>query len=106
MAEKVERRPRVAVTLSDEAHDIVHRLAVIEGTSASRIIAGVIQDFLPVARQLVELGESVGQLDDSQKKKLEALAAAMEAGVMVKSSDALEAFSAALTEAREIVDGR
>lgn len=97
------QRPRVAVTLSDEAHDVVHRLAALENTSASKVIAGIVEEFLPVARQLVELGESAQSLDDTQRAKLQQLAQAMEAGVIPKSNEALAAFQDALGAAREIV---
>lgn len=98
-----ERKPRVAVTLSDEALDIVQRLAALEKTSASKVVAGIVEEFLPIARQLVELGETTASLDDGQRAKLQQLAQAMETGVIPKSNEALAAFQAALTSAREIV---
>lgn len=99
----IERKPRIAVTLSDEARDVVNRLAALEDTSASRVIASIVEEFLPVARQLVELGESAGAMTEDQKKRLQALAAAMEAGVVPKSQETLAAFQAALTDAKQIV---
>lgn len=98
----VERKPRVAVTLSDEALDVVQRLAVLENTSASKVIASIVQEFLPVARQLVEIGEATSDLNEAQRAKLQMLAQAMESGVLPKSNEALAAFQQALTEAQEI----
>lgn len=98
------RTPRVGVTLSEEARDIVQRLAALENTSASKVVASIVDEFLPVARQLVELGESAQTLTDEQREKLQALAQAMEAGVIPKSEAALEAFNSSLAEARGIVN--
>jgi len=97
------QRPRVGVTLSEEALDIVQRLAALEKTSASKVVAGMVEEFLPIARQLVELGETTASLDDGQRAKLAALAQAMETGVIPKSNEALAAFQDALGAAREIV---
>jgi len=99
------RTPRVGVTLSEEDRDLVQRLAAIENTSASKVIAGIVAEFRPVMRQIVELGEASRNLTDSQRSKLQAMAAEMESGVMGKSTAALDAFNEALGEARRIVDG-
>lgn len=97
------RRPRVAVTLSDEALDIVQRLAAIEKTSASKVIASVIEEFLPVARQLVALGESVGDLDEGKKSQLAMLAQQMETGLIPKNEELLKSFTDTVAQAQQIV---
>lgn len=99
------RTPRVGVTLSEEARDVVQRLAALQNTSASKVVAEIVEEFLPVARQLVELGESASNLDAAQRAKLQALAQSMEAGVLPKSNEALVAFQDALTSAQKIVNG-
>ena len=38
----VTQRQRVAVTLSDETRELVHRLAELQETSASKVVAGIV----------------------------------------------------------------
>lgn len=102
----VTRTPRVGVTLSDAARDVIERLAELEGTSMSKVISSIVDEFLPVALQLVELGEATAHLNDSQRAKLREVAEAMETGILPQTQETVAAFTEALAQARNIVTGK
>lgn len=94
------RVPRVGVTLSDEDRDLVQRLAALEGTSASKIIAGIVADFRPVLRQVVELGEASKNLTDEQRARVAALADNIEPQLTGDASAALGSWNEAVKQIR------
>lgn len=98
-----ERKPRVAVTLSDEAREVVQRLAELENTSMSKIVTGIVESFLPTARQLADLGEAAQNATAEQKARLTALMQQVEAEVLGKADDASTAFDDVLGQAGGIL---
>lgn len=107
----VERKPRVAVTLSDEALELVQRLAQLNKGhrgakySAAGVVAELIEAQIPMLRQLVELGEASKNLTDEQRARLAALADNIEprvtgdaATALGSWNDALEQFRGAISE--------
>lgn len=99
----VTQRQRVAVTLSDEAREVMQRLATLEDTSMSKIVAGIVESFLPTARQLADLGEAAQNASAEQKARLAALMEQVEAEVLGKASDASDTFHGVLGQAGGIL---
>lgn len=92
------RVPRVGVTLSDEDRDLVQRLAALQETSASKIIASIVADFRPVLRQVVELGEASKNLTEEQRARVAALAENLEPQLMGDASAAISSWNDAVTK--------
>lgn len=90
------QRQRVAVTLSDETREIVQRLADLEGTSMSKIIAGIVESFAPTAQQLVTAMEAAQNLPEEKRLQLVAAMEQIEPELLVKTQSAQSAFSDAL----------
>lgn len=102
-----ERKPRVAVTLSDEALDLVERLAVLNRDagaarySAAGVVAELIEAQIPMLRQIVELGEKARNLTDEQRERMEKVAESIEAGVLGTAGDALASWSDAMDKMKD-----
>lgn len=91
-----ERKPRVAVTLSDETRELVNRLAELEGTSASRVVAGIVEEFAPTIRQLIDASEAVKKLSDQKRAEIAAAIERMEPELLEQLNRAQSSFNAAL----------
>jgi hypothetical protein len=48
------KTPRIQVTLSEQAYDLVDELATLQGSSRSRIIAEMVNDLAPVLSGLLD----------------------------------------------------
>lgn len=96
-----DRKPRVAITLSDETRAIMQRLAELEGTQMTKVIASIVESFAPTAKQLVAAMEVAQQLPDEKRRKLVAAMEEIEPDLMGKATAAQTAFSDALG----LVDG-
>lgn len=100
----VERKPRVAVTLSDEALDLVERLAVLNKEagagrySAAGVVAELIEAQLPMLRQLVELGEQARNLTAEQRQRVSEVAELLEKQVLGSAGNALGSWDDAMTK--------
>lgn len=97
------QRPRIAVTLSDDAREVVQRLADLEETSMSKIVAGIVEAFLPTARQLADLGEAAQNATAEQKARLAALMQQMETEVLGKATDATDSWQGVIDQAGGIL---
>ena len=95
----VDRKPRVAVTLNDDTRELMMRLAEIEGTSASRVVASIVEAFAPTARQIIDAAEALQQFPEAQRRDIAAAFESMAPDVQEKLGAAQEAFSAALNVA-------
>jgi hypothetical protein len=56
------KTPRIQVTLSEEAYDVVTRLATAQQSNRSRIIAEVVNDLAPIMAQLVDTMEAAARV--------------------------------------------
>lgn len=90
------RVPRVGVTLSEEDRDLVQRLAALQETSTSKVIAAIVADFRPVLRQVVELGEASKNLTDEQRARVAALAENIEPQLMGDAAAAIGSWNDAV----------
>jgi uncharacterized protein (DUF1778 family) len=97
----VTQRQRVAVTLSDETREIVQRLADLEGTSMSKIVASIVESFAPTAQQLVAAMEAVKDFPEEKRRQLVAAMEKIEPELLGKADAATTAFNDALG----LVDG-
>jgi len=88
-----DRRPRLALTLSDEARDVVERLAELEGTSMTKVVSGIVDAFVPTARQLVEALEAARNLPEERRQRIAALAESMTAELLEQAESVQADFS-------------
>lgn len=92
----VDRKPRVAVTLSDETRELVQQLADLEGTSASRVVAGIVEQFAPTIKQLIDAMAAFKAAPAEKQAQIASQLEAMEADVLGKATDAQDALTNAL----------
>lgn len=104
----VTQRQRIAVTLSDEARDLVQRLAALNESagagrySAAGVVAELIEAQVPMLRQLVELGEQARALTDEQRARVMAMADELEPELMASAEGALDAWNKTLDTMRQV----
>ncbi len=84
------KTPRIQVTLSEEAYSIVTRLAALQQSNRSRIIAELVNDLAPVMGQLLETMEAAARVREENVQ-----------GVRDASREALERMQPLLNEAEE-----
>lgn len=82
------KKPRIQVTLSDEAHRIVTRLAELQRSHRSRVVSEIINDLAPV------LGDLLGTLEAASRIREENIR-----GVRESSLEVLEAVQRNVDEA-------
>lgn len=92
----VTQRQRVAVTLSDETRELVHRLAELQETSASKVVAGIVEEFAPTIRQLVEAMEAFKAAPAEVQAQIAAQVEAIEPDVINSAAEAQANFQNAL----------
>lgn len=90
------RKPRIAVTLSDETRELVQRLADLEETSSSRVVAGIVEAFAPTARQIIEATEAMQRFPEAQRQQIAEAIGSLEPEILAKLGAAQEAFTSAL----------
>lgn len=84
------KTPRIQVTLSEEAHRVVSRLAELQQSNRSRIIAELVNDLTPVMSQLLDTMEAASRVRAENVR-----------GVRDASMEALERLQPLLDEAEE-----
>ncbi len=84
------KTPRIQVTLSEESYEIVSRLAKLQQSNRSRIIAELVNDLSPVMGQLLETMEAAARVREENVQ-----------GVRDASREALERLQPLLDEAEE-----
>lgn len=94
--EMVERKPRVAITLSDETREIMQRLAELEKTQMTKVVAGIVESFAPTAKQLVEAMEAAQGLPEMKRQQLVAAMEAIEPDLLAAADAATGAFNDAI----------
>lgn len=71
------KKPRVAVTLNENTHEVIARLAEIQGRSRGAVIADLLNEVAPVMARTVALLEAAaaapGQVKDGLRKTFEGL---------------------------------
>lgn len=98
-----ERKPRIAVTLSEDTRVLVQRLAEFEGSNPSKVVAGIVEEFAPIMRQMVEAFDAVADAPAEKRARVAALAEQMEAEVLGKTDAAHAAFTDVLDQAKKAV---
>jgi metal-responsive CopG/Arc/MetJ family transcriptional regulator len=84
------KTPRIQVTLSERSYEIVTRLAELQQSNRSRIIAELVNDLAPVMGQLLETMEAAARVREENVQ-----------GVRDASREALERLQPLLDEAEE-----
>jgi len=84
------KTPRIQVTLSEDAYRVVTRLADLQQSNRSRIIAELVNDLTPVMSQLLETMEAASRVRQENVQ-----------GVRDASMEALERLQPLLDEAEE-----
>ena len=84
------KTPRIQVTLSERSYEIVTRLADLQQSNRSRIIAELVNDLAPVMGQLLETMEAAARVREENVQ-----------GVRDASREALERLQPLLDEAEE-----
>lgn len=84
------KTPRIQVTLSERSYEIVTRLAALQQSNRSRIIAELVNDLAPVMGQLLETMEAAARVRADNVQ-----------GVRDASREALERLQPLLNEAEE-----
>lgn len=82
------KTPRIQVTLSEDAYRVVARMAKLQGSNRSRIIAEVINDLAPVMEDLLGTLEAASRIREENLK-----------GVRDASYEALERMQAVVDDA-------
>lgn len=96
-----QRKPRIAITVSDEAREALARLAELEGKPASTIAGSMVDSFLPMMNQLIDAMEAMTKLPEEKRAQIAAVVESMESDVMGKVQDAQTAFTDVLNVAKE-----
>lgn len=81
-------KPRVAVTLNDQTHDVIDRLARLQGRTRGAVIAELLDEVAPAMGRTVALLEAAAAAPGQVKAGLRAVVEGLHAELMTVTGDA------------------